>query len=47
MEKGLGERATWSHRRRRGRGLGLALTGEFDLVILDIMLPDSDGFERS
>ena len=46
VAKGLRPRATHHRRgRRRVTGLDHALSGEFDLVVLDIGLPGMDGFE--
>lgn len=46
IEKGLSEQGYQvTSAGDAGRGLALALEAAFDLLILDVMLPDSDGFE--
>lgn len=46
LEKGLSSNGFVPSTTASGRdGIGLARSGEFDLVILDIGLPDMDGFE--
>ena len=46
LKKGLGEQGFVVDVAHDGeQGLHLAKTGEYDLVVLDVMLPDRDGWQ--